>query len=162
MKLKAPNLFRWTERMNLAGISDGEFAGYGEDYAPDDSIPETLIAVLALVFRDWTPGLIADVNCFNAWAADKSTGNIVSREGQRQVHPNIGPVSYPFHGIEMKRGSAPHAVWMFSAALDQAGGLETAAAERFAKLLKAVGGETAFNVAPVRRMARKNNVLILS
>jgi hypothetical protein len=51
---------------------------------------------------------------------------------------------------------------MFSAALDQAGALETAAAERFAKLLKAVGGGTAFNLAPARRMARKNNVLILS
>lgn len=162
MKRKAPNLFRWTERMNMAGISDGEFAGYGVDYAPDDSIPETLKAVLALVFRDWTPGLMADVDCFNAWAADKSAGDIVSREGQRQVHPNIGPVSYPFHGIEMKRGSAPHAVWMFSGVLDHASAMEPAAAERFAQLLKAIGGETAFNLAPIRRMERRDNVLVLS
>ena len=162
MKRKAPNLFRWTERMNMAGISDGEFAGYGEDYAPDDSIPDTLIAVLALVFRDWTPGLIADVDCFNAWAADRSAGDIVSREGQRQVHPNIGPVSYPFHGIEMKRGSAPHAVWMFGGVLDQAKAMEAATAERFAQLLKTIGGETAFSLAPIRRMERRDNVLVLS
>jgi hypothetical protein len=107
-------------------------------------------------------GLVADVDCFNAWAADKSAGDIVSREGQRQVHPNIGPVSYPFHGIEMKRGSAPHAVWMFAGALDQANALEPAAAERFTRLLKSVGGEAAFGLAPVRRMERKDNVLVLA
>jgi hypothetical protein len=162
MKRKAPNLFRWTERMNMAGLSDGEFAVYGEDYAPEDSIPDTLIAVLALVFRDWTQGLIADVDCFNAWAADKSAGDIVSREGKRQVHPNIGPVSYPFHGVEMKRGSAPHAVWMFSGVLDQASAMDAATAERFARLLKTIGGETAFSLAPIRRMERKDNVLVLS
>jgi hypothetical protein len=102
------------------------------------------------------------VECFNAWAADKSSGDIVSRDGQRQVHPNIGPVVYPFHGVEMNRGSAPHAVWMFTAVLDQARALEPAAAERFTQLLTATRGEAAFSLAPVRRMERRDNVLVLA
>ncbi len=162
MKRKAPNLFRWTERMNESAVRDGEFAGYGDDYAPDDAIPDTLVAVLSLVFRDWTPGLSADVDCFNAWAADKASGDIVSRDGQRQVHPNVGPVSYPFHGVEMKRGSAPHALWMFSAVLDRARGLDPASAGRLAELLKATGGEAAFALSPDRRMERRDNVLVLA
>ncbi len=161
MKRKAPNLYRWTERMNMAAISDGEFAGYGEDYAPHDAIPDTLMPVLSLIFRDWTPGLVAEVECFNTWAADKSEGAIVSVDGQRQVHPNIGPVRYPFHGIEMKRGSAPHALWMFTSVLDQARNLESGAAARLETLLQATGGEAAFALAPARRMKREDNVLVL-
>jgi glutathione S-transferase len=57
MKTKAPNLFRWTERMNAVPISDGEYPGYGEDYCGQDTVPETLIAVLKIAFWRWTPGL---------------------------------------------------------------------------------------------------------
>ena len=161
MKRKAPNLYRWTERMNAAAIADGEFAGYGEDYASDDKLPETLEPVLALVFRDWTPGLSADVDCFNAWSADKEAGAIVSREGQRQVHPNVGPIRYPFHGVEMKRGSAPHSLWMFTTVLDQAAALDATAAGSLAVLLARTGGEAAFALRPLRRMKREDNVLVL-
>jgi hypothetical protein len=62
----------------------------------------------------------------------------------------------------MKRGSAPHAVWMFAAALDQAKAFEPAAAARLAQLLKTVGGDGAFSLTLVRRMERKDNVLVLS
>ena len=34
MKTKAPNLFRWTERMNSVPISDGEYPGYDEGFGP--------------------------------------------------------------------------------------------------------------------------------
>lgn len=162
MKRKAPNLFRWTERMNSTLIGDGEFGDYPQDYLADDAIPESLVPVLALVFRDWTPGLEADVNCFNAWALDKEAGSIVSREGERQVHPNIGPVTYAFHGIEMTRASAPHALWMFASVLDQAKALPPASAKQLDELLDRTGGKPAFALSPMRRMARADNVLVLA
>ena len=103
MKTKAPNLFRWTERMNAVPISDGEYPGYGEDYCGQDTVPETLIAVLKIVFADWTPGLKADADCFNAWATHKKAGDVVSRSGEPQIHPNVGKVEYPWRGVTMKR-----------------------------------------------------------
>ncbi len=162
MKEKAPNLYRWTERMNVAVIPDGEYPGYGEDYAPDDSIPETLEPVLSLVFRDWTPGLSADVDCFNQWAGDRSAGDIVSIGGKRSVHPGVGSVSYPFHGVEMKRGSAPHAVWMFARTQDLAHAMPDAAQTSFAALLARTGGTEMFNLSIGARMARRDNVLVLA
>jgi glutathione S-transferase len=162
MKAKAPNLFRWTERMNLAVIPDGEYPGYGYDYAPDDSIPESLEAVLSLVFRDWAPGLSADVDRFNQWASARSAGDIVSIDGRRRVHPGVGEVSYPFHGVEMKRGSAPHAVWMFARSQDLAKAMPDAAQARFATLLGRTGGGDMYNLTIAARMERRNNVLVLA
>ncbi|MEY3702450.1 MAG: hypothetical protein RLZZ561_70 [Pseudomonadota bacterium] len=162
MKAKAPILYRWTERMTLALIPDGEYPGYGEDYAPDDGIPESLEAVLSLVFRDWTPGLVADIDCFNTWASTKNSGDIVSIDGTRRVHPGVGSVSYPFHGVEMKRGSAPHAVWMFARSQDLAKVMKDEAQARFAALLGRTGGSDMFNMTISARMERRNNVLVLA
>ncbi|MBU6253048.1 MAG: glutathione S-transferase family protein [Alphaproteobacteria bacterium] len=162
MKKKAPNLYRWTERMNLAAIPDGEYPGYGTDYVANDAIPETLEAVLSLVFRDWTPGLAADIAAFNAWAAMHVTGDIVSDDGARRVHPSLGAVAYPFHGVEMKRGSAPHAVWMFAAAQAQAKAMTGDAAARFGALLDRTGGHQMFSLTIDKAMARANNVLVLA
>ena len=162
MKKKAPNLYRWTERMNLAVIEDGEYPGYGTDYMADDAIPETLEAVLKLVFRDWTPGLAADIAIFNAWAKDHQSGDVVSEDGERRVHPSLGQVSYPFHGVDMKRGSAPHAVWMFAAAQAQAKAMSAEASARFNAILERTGGRQMFSLTIDKAMARANNVLVLA
>ena len=95
MKAKAPNLFRWTERMNSSPVSDGEYHGYTDAYAADDAIPPTLEAVMRIMFADWLPGLVADAASFNAWAADKAAGTVVSHDGNRGRCPLHGGVRYP-------------------------------------------------------------------
>ena len=162
MKTKAPNLFRWTERMNAAPISDGEYPGYGEDYCGQDSVPDTLIAVLKIVFADWTPGLKADADCFNAWAAHKNAGDVVSRSGEPQIHPNVGKVEYPWRGVTMKRGSAPHMLWMFARAQDLAASSAGEAGERLNALIEHVGGQEAMAISLTKRIMRDKNMLLLA
>ncbi|WP_395635849.1 glutathione S-transferase family protein [Sphingorhabdus sp.] len=162
MKTKAPNLFRWTERMNAMPISDGEYPGYGEDYYGQDSVPDTLIAVLKIVFADWTPGLKADADCFNAWAAHKNAGDVVSRSGEPQIHPNVGKVEYPWRGVTMKRGSAPHMLWMFARAQDLAASSAGEAGERLNALIEHVGGQEAMAISLTKRIMRDKNMLLLA
>ena len=162
MKTKAPNLFRWTERMNAAPISDGEYPGYGEDYYGQDSVPDTLIAVLKIVFADWTPGLKADADCFNAWAAHKNAGDVVSRSGEPQIHPNVGKVEYPWRGVTMKRGSAPHMLWMFARAQDLAASSAGETGERLNALIEHVGGQEAMAISLTKRIMRDKNMLVLA
>ena len=162
MKDKAPNLFRWTERMNLAVLTDGEYPDAGTDYHPDDQIPPTLEPVLALIFRDWTPGMTADVARFNDWAADQSSGACVSLDGARTVHPSLGPIHYDFHGTRMTRGSAPHAVWMFRSAQLAAQRLTGADKARLAALLDRTQGQALFGLTIDRDMVRKDNILVLA
>ena len=162
MKTKAPNLFRWTERMNAVPISDGEYPGYGEDYYGQDSVPDTLIAVLKIVFADWTPGLKADADCFNAWAAHKNAGDVVSRSGEPQIHPNVGKVEYPWRGVTMKRGSAPHMLWMFARAQDLAASSAGETGERLNALVEHVGGQEAMAISLTKRIMRDKNMLLLA
>ena len=162
MKTKAPNLFRWTERMNAMPISDGEYPGYIEDYYGQDSVPDTLIAVLKIVFADWTPGLKADADCFNAWAAHKNAGDVVSRSGEPQIHPNVGKVEYPWRGVTMKRGSAPHMLWMFARAQDLAASSAGETGERLNALIEHVGGQEAMAISLTKRIMRDKNMLLLA
>ena len=162
MKTKAPNLFRWTERMNSVPISDGEYPGYGEDYWGQDTVPETLIAVLKIAFADWTPGLKADADCFNAWAAYKKAGDVVSKSGEPQIHPNVGKVEYPWRGVTMKRGSAPHMLWMFATAQELAANSAGEAGERLNALIEQVGGQEAMKLSLAKRIMRDKNMLVLA
>ncbi|MBK8375052.1 MAG: glutathione S-transferase family protein [Sphingomonadales bacterium] len=162
MKAKAPNLFRWTERMNSTPISDGEYPGYAETYAADDAIPETLEAVMCVAFADWLPGLIADADCFNAWAADKEEGAIVSRTGDRQVHPNVGKVEFDWRGVTYRRGSQPHMLWMLAAAQAHYAGMNVEAKARADTVLGRTGGSDIVRLKLDRRMKRQSNILVLS
>jgi glutathione S-transferase len=162
MKAKAPNLFRWTERMNSAPITDGEYPNYDDRYTESDTVPETLEAVMKIVFADWLPGLIVDARCFNDWSADKPKGEIVSGSGKRQVHPNIGSVEFPWRGITYRRGSQPHMLWMLAAAQEHYRAMTPADRACAGALLSRTGGSDVLALKLNRSMERQANVLVLA
>ncbi|WP_101759900.1 glutathione S-transferase family protein [Oceanicoccus sp. KOV_DT_Chl] len=53
MKQRAPNVYRWTERMNQGLMIDAEFFDHPPEFLADDVIPETLEPILKLLFADW-------------------------------------------------------------------------------------------------------------
>lgn len=164
MKTTAPNVFRWTERMNCAEIEDPDFPGYGAAFPAGDALPETLEAVLRVVFEQWGPGLAADAACFDRWVgshADPAPGQLVSHNGARQVHPHVGRISYAWRGVTMERGSQPHSLWHFGRAQAAAKALTDAEAARLADLLDRTGGAAMMAIATSRPIRRENNVLVL-
>ncbi len=165
MKNRAPNLYRWTERMNLASIADGEFPECPETYLEADGIPPTLEAVLKLIFADWTPGLAADAACFNAWVKSQpslTAGHLVSADGTRKIHPSIGMIEYPWRGGTMRRASTPHGLWHFNKTADYARGLGGEARTRFNALLARTGGTEAMAITLARPMKRQDYALVLA
>ena len=164
MKNKAPNVYRWTERMNLAAIADGEFPNCPETYLPGDAIPPTLEPVLRLIFQDWAPDILANAACYNAWIsanADLAAGALVALDGARSVHPTLGPIEYTLRDCAMRRASSPHALWHFDRAASYAMGLIGKPAKAQAALLKRTGGEWVLGVALARPMQRRDYVLVV-
>ncbi|SEC97713.1 glutathione S-transferase family protein [Bradyrhizobium erythrophlei] len=164
MKTTAPNVFRWTERMNRSQISDGEFFDLPETYFPNDEIPPSLEAVLALVFKDWGPELAANMDRFSTWLKTEprpSAGQIVSRDGLRRVHPSLGWIHYDWNGQSMRRASAPHTLWHFDRAADHARGLEGEAKRRFSALARRTGGELVMSLRLPRPLKREDSALVL-
>lgn len=110
MKNRAPNVFRWTERMNLGNIDEGEFPDCRDDYLADDAIPVTLEPLPAHIFQDWGPELLAAAAHFNRWVADHPElppGHIASLNQDRLVHPSLGLIRYTLRNCTIERTCAP-------------------------------------------------------
>ena len=165
MKNRAPNVFRWTERMNLPGIADPEFTRTSPEWLPDDAIPASLDPVLEIVFRDWTPELEANATCYAAWLeSDPSltAGTPVTVTKDRKIHPTLGPIEYSWRGRTLQRASSPQTLWHFDRAAAVARGLTGDAHARFDALLARTGGEQVMAIQLARPMKRRNYVLVLA
>lgn len=165
MKNRAPNVYRWTERMNLAAIADGEFPDCPETYLPGGDLPATLEPVLRLVFQDWGPEIRANAECYNTWVAGQpelASGTLVAADGRRTVHPTLGPIEYSWRGCTVRRASSPHALWHFDRAASHAMGLVGRPAQALAELLQRTGGEWMMAVALARPLRRRDYVLVVA
>lgn len=165
MALRAPNVKRWIERMNLAVIADAEFPAAGTELPADDTLPPTLEPVLELLFRDWTAELQANAACYHAWLAanpELPAGHPVNADAKRRVHPTLGPIEYRLRGSTIRRNSAPQTLWHFDKAAELARALEGDARQRFDALLGRVGGGEAMAIRLARPIVRQDYVLALA
>ena len=162
MKMKAPNVYRWTERMNLANITDGEFPACDGQWLADDAIPATLEPVLAHIFADWGPQWLADAALFNDWSTGQPAGTLVEVRNERKVHQTLGMVTAPLRGVPMTRGSAPNGLWLLDKALTASAALNGAAAERGRALFARTGGERVMAIQLACRMRRVDYALTLA
>ena len=165
MKNRAPNVFRWTERMNLAGIADGEFPDCPQAFPADDAIPPTLEPVLRLLFQDWGAQVLADARRYNDWIAGNPSlpaGAMVSSRDERRTHPSIGSIEYEWRGCLYRRDSAPHGLWHFDKAAAHARELRGDAQSRFTTLLGRTGGEQVMAIRLARPMTRRDYLLAVA
>jgi glutathione S-transferase len=165
MKTTAPSVFRWTERMNSPAMADSDYPHEPNGFPLDDSLPETLIPVLACAMAHWTPGLRADAESFDRWLAsldEPRSGTLVSHDSKRQVHPHVGRISYAWRGVTMERASHPHSLWHVARAQRAGAALTGADAARLAALLEQIGGTELFALSTDHAIDRRNNVLVLA
>ncbi len=163
-KSLAPNVFRWTERMNLDGFFDGEFADLDASYPRDDAIPETLEPLLAHIFKDWGPELLAIASQYNAWVKGNPSlkpGDLVSAGGDRRLHPGLGDISYPLGRQNIRSAAAPQTLWHFDKALRRARALSGAAKAQFDALVQRTGGGRVMAITLARPLKRENYVLVV-
>jgi glutathione S-transferase len=164
MKNLAPNVYRWTERMNAPGITDGEFHDHPETYLPDDAIPATLEPVLRLMFQDWGAELLANAEIYNAWVEANPglpAAHLVSAGGERKVHPTLGFIDYRLRGCAIHRASSPHELWHFDKAASHARALQDDAHSRFTSLIRRTGGEQVMAIRLARALKREHYLLVL-
>ncbi len=164
MMKRAPNVYRWTERMNRPGTADGEFPGIPANWLGDDAIAPTLEPVLELLFRDWGPQLRADAECLDAWLDAHPAlpaGHIVAHDGKRAVHPTLGPIEYRWRGVTVRQAGKPHQLWHFERAASAVRALDGAARARFDSLAQRLGGTQVMQIDLPRPLVRKDYTLVL-
>ena len=166
MKARAPHVYRWTERMNLAGCVDGGFPEVAPDYFPDDHIPDTLVAFLRYLFTDHGPGLVGLLASYNAWVdahPDLPAGSIIPNDSNVLVgHPSLGHYEFELRGVPFQRIEFVDAVYHFQRVLDVIADLERDARHRFDALVEQTGGSDLMGMRPARRLAREYYRLVLA
>lgn len=170
MKARAPRVYRWTERMNLAGFVDGGFPDVPPDYFPDDDIPDTLVAFLRLLFADYGPSLAGLLASYNAWVdahPDLPTGSIIPNNADLggsfrfEAHPSLGQYEYEVRGVRFQSVEFIDAVYHFQRALDVIESLEPNTRRRFDALVEQTGGSQLMALRPARRLTREYYRLVL-
>ncbi len=160
MRMRAPFVARWVERMNASDSGMAEFPDMEQDFLPDDAIPETLMPVLKLIVQDYFPEIVGIVNEVNKYVEENNpeSGTPVIPEGER------GFVSHTLklRGTNITQVARPYSQWMFQRVLDCYQSFTGVDKESLDNLLKSFDGYDALQVSITRRINRVNNIEVFA
>ncbi len=116
LQAKAIRVFRWVERMNRPEPDRGEYVAegeepFGDDFLPNDEIPETLVAVLQQMAVDFVPETLAAADHINAWLderPDLAAGTKVER--------GVGLAHFEVEGEGLHGLAQPHRFYLLGRA----------------------------------------------
>lgn len=166
MKLRAPNVFRWTERMFQNGFADGEFLDLAPDFLPDDALPETLYPVLEYFFRDFGPEFVAMIESYNSWCetqpGDAHSARIQDPNEPRTAHPTLGWIEFECRNVRHRRRDSVSVLYHLQRVLDVADVLEGKDRAAYRALLRRTGGEALLSSRLSRRIAYEEYAYVLA
>ncbi|WP_339801790.1 glutathione S-transferase family protein [uncultured Marinobacter sp.] len=151
MKLKAPKVFRWVERMTAPGLDTPEYPGYGDDFVADDQVPETLRPLLAHIASEIFPELTDKLAFMDAAIAEHKPrdGDPVSEKPHQRY---IGLVDTRYRGVPVQAGVEPYLMYVLRRADHALAGASDQDRERVMAYLgqlglaEAVPGERGYSV----------------
>ncbi len=103
MKLIAPEVCKWVERMISNKVPQGDFLA-------NDEIPDTLIPVLQRMAQEQLPVLVDTDQRLSKWRAQNA--------GAKQVKRFIGMHSFQVENVKADRAVLPFSLWMFRRPVD--------------------------------------------
>ncbi|SFR82248.1 Glutathione S-transferase [Marinobacter daqiaonensis] len=111
MKVRAPRVYRWVERMTAPGLDTPEFQGYGSEFLPGDEIPETLVPLLEQIADEIFPELTDKFVFLDDLIETHrpEDGQPVSDKPHQRY---VGLVDTQFRGMPMQSGVEPYLVYI--------------------------------------------------
>ncbi len=126
MKVRAPHVYRWAERMNAADLDSPEFPQADGELLVEDAIPVTLEALLMQIRDEIFPELTDKLAFLDEWIEKLSPhdGAAVSEKPHQR---RIGVVATTFCGAPIETGVEPYLMYLLrraDRALSKASDLE--------------------------------------
>jgi glutathione S-transferase len=111
MKVRAPNVFRWVERMNAPDLDSPEFPDQAAELFEHDAIPATLEALFAHIAAEIFPELTDKLTFLDEWIAThrpQDGAPVTEKPHQRR----LGVVSTQFRDVPIDAGVEPYLVYV--------------------------------------------------
>jgi glutathione S-transferase len=111
MKVRAPKVFRWVERMTAPGLDTPEFPGYGDQFLADDAIPQTLEPLFRQITDEIFPMLTDKLSFMDGLIAEHQPedGQPVSAKPHQRY---VGAVETSFRGVPVQAGIQPYLLYV--------------------------------------------------
>lgn len=152
MQSRAVQLFRWVERMNRPEADTGEFALDYEGYYSDDSVPDSLVALLEQLAVDFIPETAAAAETINRWIDDQAVleaGTVVER--------GVGMASFELAGMPIQALAQPYRFYLLSRVQDAFEALTENEQAYVRNALQRCGMEAVLSLTISRRIGREGN-----
>jgi glutathione S-transferase len=156
MKASAYRVWRWTERMNAADQDAGEYGAPPAELFAGDGVPDTLLALLRFVARDYLPEVAAFIGFTNAWLAghgDIAPGTNGLARPQDRV---IGQAAFTWRGQPMTVAVMPYRIFLLQKIQDMVDGAEGEARAAMQALLAEAGLSDLLTLRASRRVERRD------
>jgi glutathione S-transferase len=156
MQQRALRVARWVERMNRADQDAAEFFNPGDDYLPDDSIPETLVAVLKVLSEDLVPETYAAAAVINQWLADNQPVPGTSAQGLL-AHRMFGMAEFNLRGQSISAVAQSYRFVILQKLQQQYAQWESAQQQEVTDLLQRCGLESLLDIKLDRELGWLEN-----
>ena len=158
MKQTAFRVWRWTERMNASDQDAGEYGEVAPDLFENDTVPDTLKALLAFVAEDYLPEVRAYVAYTNDWIARHPNLEAGTNGLPRKQDRGIGLTSFDWRGHEITVAVMPYRIYLLQKIQDV---FDAAAPEDqavMAALLAETGLSELLTLRASRRVERRDHL----
>ncbi|MDB9969690.1 glutathione S-transferase N-terminal domain-containing protein [Porticoccaceae bacterium] len=156
MQQRALRVARWVERMNRADQDAAEFFNPGDDYLPDDSIPETLVAVLKVLAEDLVPETYTAAAVINQWLADNQPEPGTSAQGLLG-HRMFGMAEFNLRGQSISAVAQSYRFVILQKLQQQYAQWESAQQQEVTDLLQRCGLESLLDIKLDRELGWSEN-----
>lgn len=145
-------VFRWVERMGRESSDMPEFQNRDEAYLPDDTIPETLIALLKILAVDFVPETLAAAQTINQWIAEQD--NLTPGTKCERA---VGFASFDVRGTKVNAIAQPYRFYLLKRAQDELTNMDVTSRQRVMALLDQAGMTAAIEAKLTRAMDIQDN-----
>jgi len=156
MQQRAVRVARWVERMNRADQDAPEFFNPGSDYLPDDSIPDTLVAVLSVLAEDLVPETHAAAAVINQWLVDNQPEPGTSAQGSL-AHRMFGMAEFNLRGQSISALAQSYRFVILQKLQQQYAQLQPAQQQGVTDLLQRCGLESLLDIKLDRELGWSEN-----
>ena len=157
MKREAWPVWRWVERMNSPVTDSGEYGDVPFELFADDAIPETLIALLAYIGREFAAEVAAHVGFIDNWLEQNdevAEGDVV---GGKPYKRSLGLVTWNWRGHEISTNAIPYRLLHLQRIQQAFAEADPAAQQAASELLSQAGLSVLLELKARRRVVRSDN-----
>ena len=151
MATQALRVFRWVERMGRETSDLVEFSGHTEDYLADDTIPDTLIALLKAIAVDIVPETLAAADTINAWIEANAP------EPGAPCERMLGFCQFEARATPISAIAQPYRFYLLARAQAEREAMDVATRAELDSLLEAAGMSALIDATLTRAMGFEDN-----